>query len=103
MTLPLPTSHAKLLLPAAALVAALGAAWWLAPASVERHGTVADSSARDTAAPSGLDNVSSVQSRQGGLGLCPMRPCLRGLGVVPGARAVPNAPRVFFNLQIGKT
>ena len=26
-----------------------------------------------------------------------------GIGVVPGARAVPNAPRVFFNLQIGKT
>jgi len=26
-----------------------------------------------------------------------------GVGVVPGARAVPNAPRVFFNLQIGKT
>src|SRR5258706_11413341 len=61
MTLPLPTSHAKLLLPAAALVAVLGAAWWLAPASVERHGTVADSSARDTAAPSGLDKVSGVQ------------------------------------------
>ena len=61
MTLPLPTSHAKLLLPAAALAAVLGAAWWLAPASVERHGTAADSSARDTAAPSVLDKVSGVQ------------------------------------------
>jgi len=60
MTLPLPTSHAKLLLPAAALAAALGAAWWLAPASVERHGTVVDSSAHDTAAPSDLNNASRV-------------------------------------------
>ena len=61
MTLPLPTSHARLLLPAAALVAVLGAAWWLAPASVERPDTGADSSARDTAAPGGLDNVPGVQ------------------------------------------
>jgi len=59
MTLPLPTSHARLLLAAAVLVTVLGAAWWLAPASVERHGAVADSSARDAAA--NLGNVTGVQ------------------------------------------
>ena len=60
MTLPLPPSHARLLLPAAALAAVLGAAWWLAPASVELPGTGADSSARDTSAPSAQDDASGV-------------------------------------------
>ena len=65
MTLPLPTSHAKLLLPAAALAAVLGAAWWLAPAAVERPGTGADSSSRHAAAPNALDNASGMQRAWG--------------------------------------
>ena len=65
MTPSLPKSHANLLLPAAAVVAVLGAAWWLVPASVERPGTGADSAARHTAAPNAMDNASGVQRAWG--------------------------------------